>query len=264
MTTQRSHPPDRLSPAFTLIELLVVVAIIGILAALLLPALAKSKRQAQKVSCLSNLKQWGIAVEMFALDNDDALPREKATGQPGGWDAAFANTWPAVSASTNETVWYNALPQEIHERTMMQYAADAQSREAFFGRNLFHCPLARFDRSIDRPQFSLAMNSKLVVSGVVPNKSAIILPLQTALFAEAGGPGETEFNTQPDYDGRPHIYANRFSNRHDGSGNILFFDGHVGLLRANVVVTSDGKAFFPDQNVIWTVNPNQDPNAKVP
>jgi prepilin-type processing-associated H-X9-DG protein/prepilin-type N-terminal cleavage/methylation domain-containing protein len=263
MNTQRPQSSKRLSQAFTLIELLVVVAIIGILAALLLPALAKSKRQAQKVSCLNNLKQWGIAVEMFALDNDDALPREKGLGGPP-WDVTVGNTWPAVSAVINDSVWYNALPQEIHEKTMVQYAADAQSREAFFGRNLFQCPLARFDRSIDRPQFSLAMNSKLVINGIVPNRSAILLPLQTALFAEAGGPGETEFNGQPGYDGRPHIYANRFSNRHDGRGNILFFDGHVELLRANLVVTSDGKAFFPQQNVIWTVDPNQDPNAKSP
>ncbi|MDR3689359.1 MAG: prepilin-type N-terminal cleavage/methylation domain-containing protein [Fimbriimonas sp.] len=80
------------SRAFTLIELLVVIAIIAILAAILFPVFAQAKEAAKKTTCLSNAKEYGLALNMYANDSEDCYP-EPYVAPPYYYAAVWPNTY---------------------------------------------------------------------------------------------------------------------------------------------------------------------------
>jgi prepilin-type N-terminal cleavage/methylation domain-containing protein/prepilin-type processing-associated H-X9-DG protein len=123
MNTHQQNPPP-LRRGFTLIELLVVIAIIAILAAMLLPALAMAKQKAQAISCTNNLRQMGIAIQMYAGDNQDYLVPAEYNVSNG---AKFEEGW--------ATLLVNAGHLTAPKATAYGTIAG--------GRSIFQCPSGR-------------------------------------------------------------------------------------------------------------------------
>jgi prepilin-type N-terminal cleavage/methylation domain-containing protein len=123
-------PSQFCKPAFTLVELLVVIAIIAILVGMLLPALARWKATAQMTRCLSNLRQIGFGVKMYANDNRDTMPPQN-TDQLAGRPPSSTTIWFGVCmGGTNPAPAFMSGYPLAKDRPLRNYVPAMQT---------FHC-----------------------------------------------------------------------------------------------------------------------------
>lgn len=192
--------------AFTLIELLVVIAIIAILAAMLLPALSKAKERAHASACLNNLKQWGLATQIYTTDNHDFLP-------PDGT--------PNPSNTATNTGWYIQLPALLglpryHD---MPWRTNAT---ASIGSTIWLCP-SNPRRSNGNNLFHYCLNENISDTGVnnrpvkISNfnqHSALVWLFDSKNLPAVGTPNYVH------------------TNLHSGGAQFTFLDGHAARFRS--------------------------------
>ncbi|NSW55216.1 MAG: DUF1559 domain-containing protein [Armatimonadetes bacterium] len=104
---------------FTLIELLVVIAIIAILAAILFPVFARAREKARQTSCLSNLKQLGLAAQMYAQDYDETLPRLNIGPGP------LTYTLPNGTTYSGYMLWHTSIYPYLKNYQMLSCPSDS-------------------------------------------------------------------------------------------------------------------------------------------
>ena len=271
----------RSTRGFTLIELLVVIAIIAILAALLLPALAKAKDKALTANCLSNLKQWSLAEVMYSGDNADGLPHDGM-----GSSGLYPDSTTPFNGSRDQNQWFNLLPPFVAEKPLFQYTLNAGSSAAYNATvipfpggpgKIWHCPAARMESSdmarlsgqggegffsygmnIDlKGQYDAATGGSSAMSyprmpkvANLQKPAATVLMVDMAFNSTEWPYNNTFYSVNPA--GRWRVFAMRHSSK---LGSILgFVDGHVRYFKwsyvYNQIDPSGSELRLPD--IIWS------------
>jgi prepilin-type N-terminal cleavage/methylation domain-containing protein/prepilin-type processing-associated H-X9-DG protein len=271
------HAVMKTKKGFTLIELLVVIAIIAILAAQLLPALAKAKERANRIACLGNLRQWGLSLSMYADENNQILPdfsiANSTPGARSGYDQdniLWSDLAGFAAGGYGNSAWFNALPRYVSQNALWQYAANPTN--FVNGRSVFNCPSARFLPAevdpLNRVAFSYGINFKgtngLAPVGLPFKTTVVVHPSAFVFFSDVrANSGETPFyGANPLNDlGAPRGSLNHLSARHDAGANLTFLDGHAAYFKYSVMAyqkgTKIGDPGNPDINWSYDGSPSQ-------
>jgi len=221
---------------FTLIELLMVSAVIGVLAAMLLPALARAREEGRSTQCAGNLRQWGVAYRMYADDNDDFLPRRGQGVQ-------------VLAQIDRPSDWFNAVPVYLGLPTFQQMVAN-NVKPAARAPSVFICPTADDPGGTYFLPYAMNMNLSPWNLPQATKFSEVIQPSCVVAMADAPGPYASTYPSSQPYG----IVA-----RHAARINLLFLAGQAQSFAGSYVGCGVGDPKLGD--VRWLTGTDSDASA---